>query len=345
MKRLFTIIAIIAGSILMPMAQTPGEVGTFFENSIKSTSTMSIKGGFGNQPNYMWNYNYGNGYAEFFLRIPEHGNYIVNIDNQTIVNSTGMFRFFDINPGMNKKIEIRRNNMLIYRGFIPVKRNTRLIADFFTMNGMYLLAEVPLNMPFGGGNYFDLWNNMWNGYYQPNNNYFNQNNWNPYYGLNGNYGQNYGPNNGYNNGGYNNGGQNNGNYNNGGYNNGNNSGYNNGYNNGYPNNNQRPNTPPNYNGPRTMNQQNFNQFLNTLKSTSFDNSKEELIKTQLNSADFTSDQVTQMLKLFSFDNSRLSVAKMCYNTCPDKQNYLNVVNTFTFDNSKNELTKYMNNQR
>ncbi len=213
MKRFITIIATFASSFFIANAQNPGQVGTFFENSIKTTSTMGAKGAPGYQPNYMWNYNYGNGYAEFFLRIPEHGNYMVSIDNQIISNNTGMFRFFDINPGMNKKIEIRRNNMLIYRGFIPVKRNTRLIADFFTMNGLYLLSEVPLNMPQGNGNYYDLWNNMWNGYYQPNNNYFNQNNWNPYYGLNGNYGQNYGPNNNYNNGGYNNGGYNNGNNN------------------------------------------------------------------------------------------------------------------------------------
>ncbi len=326
MKRLAITLIGIAGSWLLN-AQNPGQVGTYFENTIQmSNKNYGGRSGGNYNPNYIWNNPYSNGYAEFFLRIPEYGMYTVSIDGQTITSSTGMFRFFDINPRLNTKIEILRNNMPVYRAFITIKRNTRQIADFFTMKGLYLLAETPLNVPFNNGNYYDLWNDMWNGYYQPQGNHFYQNNWNPYYGLNGNFGQN--------------------------------NGYNNGYNNqpNYPNQPNFPNQPnypnqpnqpnfPNNGMPRVMNQNAFNQFLQTVRNTSFDNSKEKFIQTQLMSNDFTTAQVIQLLKEFSFDSNRLTVAKMCYNTCADRQNYIQVVNTFTFESSKNELTQYMANQR
>jgi len=52
------------------------------------------------------------------------------------------------------------------------------------------------------------------------------------------------------------------------------------------------------------------------------------------------DQITDMCRLFDFENSKLDFAKTAYNRCIDKSNYFKVNSVFEFDNSKGELSKY-----
>lgn len=117
-------------------------------------------------PNYQWNYNYNYGYAEVFLRIPEMGMYSVEIGDQRTSNSSGKFRFFDLKPG-NSIISIYDRNFLVYRTKINIRNNTRMVLDYFSYNGLYLLGTYNLR-----NNYGDVWNDTWN---------------NPYHNNNGNY--------------------------------------------------------------------------------------------------------------------------------------------------------------
>lgn len=125
---------------------------------------------------YRWNYNYGN--SEVFLRIPQNGNYAVEIGDQFMSNPTGKFRFFELRSG-NVPISIYENNYLIYRTKVNVRNSTRLVLDFFPNQGLYLLGNYPVqNQSYGINEWDDVWNNP----------YGNQNdNWN---GNNGN-GNNY----------------------------------------------------------------------------------------------------------------------------------------------------------
>jgi len=126
--------------------------------------------------NYRWNYNDGN--SEVFLRIPENGNYSVEIGDQYMSNSTGKFRFFELRAG-NIPISIYENNYLIYRTRLNVRNNTRLVLDFFSDYGLYLLGNYPVqNQSYGINEWDDVWNNPygnqngnWNGN-QGNGNYF-----------------------------------------------------------------------------------------------------------------------------------------------------------------------------
>ena len=121
-----------------------------------------------NPTNYRWNYNYGN--SEVFVRIPQNGNFTVEIGDQVMSNATGKFRFFDVKFG-TIPIAIYENNYLIYRANLRLKSYTRLVLDYFPGNGLYLLGNYPVqNSSYGINEWDDLWNDPyrnqngnWNG--------------------------------------------------------------------------------------------------------------------------------------------------------------------------------------
>ncbi len=126
--------------------------------------------------NYRWNYNYGN--SEVFLRIPQNGNYTVEVGDQMMSNSAGKFRFFDLKFG-TLPISIYENNYLIYRANLRLQSYTRLVLDFFPNQGLYLLGTYQVqNSSYGINEWDDIWNNP----------YGNQNgDWNGNSGNGGNY--------------------------------------------------------------------------------------------------------------------------------------------------------------
>lgn len=168
----------------------------------------------------------------------------------------------------------------------------------------------------------------------------------------------------YNNSGYNNGGNNNaGNYNNGGgynnsnggYNNGNNGNYNNNNNGGYNNNNgnynngnanNNNNNGNNNSGCRAaMSSGDFEAALSTIKGSSFDDTREGTARQILSNNCMNTDQIISMIKLLTFEENKLSLAKYAYNFCVDKKSYFKVANTFTFDNSKRDMNEFLQGQR
>ena len=184
MKRIFTVCAILSG--LLFFAQEAGKAGELLKNEaskneIKSSDILkqdsrnngleksSNSSGFRNSnnqnntnrrptnSNYQWNNNYG--YAEVFLRIPEQGNFSVELADQFISNNSGKYRFFDL-PSGRIPISIYENGFLLYRTTLNVRNNNRLVLDFFTNEGLYLLDSYPLqNGYYGYNNWNDIWNN------------------------------------------------------------------------------------------------------------------------------------------------------------------------------------------
>ncbi|WP_050379967.1 DUF4476 domain-containing protein [Chryseobacterium sp. Hurlbut01] len=110
-------------------------------------------------PNYQWNMNYGS--SEVFLRIPEQGYFSVELGDQQISNSSGKYRFFDL-PSGRIPISIYDNGFLIYRTTLNVRNNSRLVLDFFTNQGLYLLDSYPIQNDYYG---FNNWNDVWNNPY------------------------------------------------------------------------------------------------------------------------------------------------------------------------------------
>ncbi|WP_312076036.1 DUF4476 domain-containing protein [Chryseobacterium sp.] len=179
MKRIFTVCAIF--SSLLFFSQEAGKAGELLKNEAsksemgsptaqRQNSRIGNSGNNGfrnpnnsgrrpNTPTYQWNQNYG--YAEVFLRIPEQGYFSVELGDQMISNASGKFRFFDL-PSGRIRISIYDNGYLIYKSYLNTKNNTRLVLDFFTNEGLYLLENYPLQSGYYG---FNNWNDVWNNPY------------------------------------------------------------------------------------------------------------------------------------------------------------------------------------
>lgn len=290
MKKIFTSCVIILYSITF--AQTPGKAGELLKNEAsakemesssgqkrnlgdKSTTNSGLRSA-GNQANrnpsfrrpgnsnYRWNQNYG--YAEVFLRIPEYGYFSVELGDQLIANDSGRFRFFDLSSG-RIPILIYDNGFLIYRTTLNIRNNTRMVLDFFTNSGLYLLDSYPLQNGYYG---FNDWNDIWN---------------NPY----GSFG-----NNGF------------GNYSN------------------------------------VMDDNAFSEFVEVMKRNSaFDDSKIAFINQQTRYSMFTSQQISILAKNLNFDKNKLSLAKLMFSKCVDRQKYFIVGEALDFEKSRRELMDFV----
>jgi hypothetical protein len=183
MKRILISIWLLAAVNLS--AQEAGKAGELLKNEVSKTEIGSSNSkrsdtknsnhsGFRNQgnndfrtkdPQYQWNQEYG--YSEVFLRIPEQGFFSVEIGDQFISNNSGKFRFFDL-PSGRVPISVYEDGYLLYRTTLNVRNNSRLVLDFFTDKGLYLLDSYPVqNQSYG----FNSWNDVWNNPYE------NQNDW------------------------------------------------------------------------------------------------------------------------------------------------------------------------
>jgi hypothetical protein len=57
---------------------------------------------------------------------------------------------------------------------------------------------------------------------------------------------------------------------------------------------------------------------------------------------FTTDQIIELCKLFSYDSDRLVFAKYAYDYCVDKNLYFSVGEVFRYSSDKNELMTFIN---
>jgi hypothetical protein len=79
-----------------------------------------------------------------------------------------------------------------------------------------------------------------------------------------------------------------------------------------------------------------------VEDASFKDSMEKQAKMMVKSKQcFRVDQIVELLSVFSFDDSKLVVAKYAFDYCVDTQNYYRVVNAFTFKPQKDAMTKFI----
>jgi hypothetical protein len=73
----------------------------------------------------------------------------------------------------------------------------------------------------------------------------------------------------------------------------------------------------------------------------FESTKMNVLKLVASKKYFTTNQVKELVNLFTFESSKLEVAKSLYDHTIDKQNYYQVNSTFTFSSSVDDLTQYL----
>ncbi len=169
MKKIFIGLMLVMG--VSSFAQQAGKAGELLRNEASATEMRIPKfdtksktfdrnqeneSGRIKNPNYQWNNNYR--YAEVFLRIPEQGFFTVEVGDQMIANGSGKYRFFDLQSG-RIPISIYENGFLIYRTSLMLRNNSRMVLDFFTNEGLYLLDSYPVQGQYGFNDWNDLWNN------------------------------------------------------------------------------------------------------------------------------------------------------------------------------------------
>ena len=105
--------------------------------------------------------------------------------------------------------------------------------------------------------------------------------------------------------------------------------------NGYNNNLQQNNS--NCNGNYAMSSSNFSAAKSTISKQSFDDTKLSTAKQIISSNCLTAAQIKEMMLLFSFEETRLTLAKEAHARCVDKNNYFILNDAFNFSASVEEL--------
>lgn len=94
-------------------------------------------------------------------------------------------------------------------------------------------------------------------------------------------------------------------------------------------------------GPQPMNPMSFGQLKQTVSNSTFESTKLSVFKQALAYNYFTSQQVLDIMNLFTFESYKVEVAKISYAKTLDPNNYYLVNNGFTFSSSVNELNNYI----
>lgn len=90
-------------------------------------------------------------------------------------------------------------------------------------------------------------------------------------------------------------------------------------------------------GNYAMSASNFSVAKNTISKQSFDETKLSTAKQIISSNCLTAAQIKELILLFSFEETRLTLAKDAYSRCIDKNNYFLLNDAFNFSSSVEEL--------
>jgi hypothetical protein len=106
---------------------------------------------------------------------------------------------------------------------------------------------------------------------------------------------------------------------------------------------------PGYSGPTgcpyPMSQQDFAGIKSSIMSKSFENTKLEIAKQVLGQRCMTSAQVSEIIRVFDFEATKLDFAKFAYGRTFDIGNYYMVNDVFDFESSISDLNGYINSYR
>ena len=106
-------------------------------------------------------------------------------------------------------------------------------------------------------------------------------------------------------------------------------------------NNSKSRKEPRYKQPVPMDNGSFTTARETIKNGSFESTMLSTAKGIINNNYFTTDQVMELVGLFSFDDAKLDIAKTAYLRTVDRNNYFKVANALSFSSSKEDLNNFL----
>lgn len=96
---------------------------------------------------------------------------------------------------------------------------------------------------------------------------------------------------------------------------------------------------------QAMDGRSFDQLQYLINRTNYENNKVIVAKQAIAGNYFTAAQISNLMQLFSFEGSRLDIAKFSFDYTTDKQNYFVVNDALAYNSSKNELARYLQQRR
>lgn len=88
-----------------------------------------------------------------------------------------------------------------------------------------------------------------------------------------------------------------------------------------------------------LNNDEFSKLKMNIQGASFESTKSNIAKQGMINNNLSIEQIAEVLRLFSFESTKLEIAKYAYNYTSDKNQYYQLANEFTFDSNKNEITR------
>lgn len=92
---------------------------------------------------------------------------------------------------------------------------------------------------------------------------------------------------------------------------------------------------------KVMSAREFNDVKDQIRKEWFENNRMTSVKFIIDRNFFTTEQVKEMMLLFTFENNRLEVAKYAYCKTVDQRNFYKVNEMLTFSSSKEELARFL----
>ena len=106
-----------------------------------------------------------------------------------------------------------------------------------------------------------------------------------------------------------------------------------------------PQNPPHSPNAQRMNDREFNQLYNSVEKATFDDNKLKIVSAAADHSMFSTSQIRQIMKLFTFDDGKLDCAKIMSKNAADRQNLYSLADEFTFSASKEKYLDYLKRYR
>ncbi len=95
------------------------------------------------------------------------------------------------------------------------------------------------------------------------------------------------------------------------------------------------------NNNNAMSSRDFHNVKEQIRKEWFENNRLISVKTIIDKNQFSTQQVKELMLLFTFENNRLEVAKYAYCKTVDPRNYYQLNDALTFSSSKEELARFL----
>ncbi|HMQ80828.1 MAG TPA: DUF4476 domain-containing protein [Ignavibacteria bacterium] len=92
---------------------------------------------------------------------------------------------------------------------------------------------------------------------------------------------------------------------------------------------------------KVMKKDDFKDLKSTINNRNFESYNSTIVKSAIDNNYFTSEQVVELLRYFTFEDTKLEIAKYSYKKVCDQGNFFKVYDAFDFESSVTELKNYI----